>query len=269
MSQVFYTPQTFLDRQVRIQVAGVGGTGSHFLEGLASLDNTLRKLGHPGFDVSVYDPDRVTRASVARQRFTDADVGVTKADVLCHRVNIFYSVSYAAHARALDTHDIHADLLVTCTDSALFRARVGKAFRNRQTDALWLDHGNSAAAALCVLGHLGKPINEKTLVLPNHWNLYPELESMHAVDAEQPSCSVEESIRRQEWPVNRLTAVMGLNLLWNLFRDGKLENHGCRIDTRTLTVRPMAIDPVAWEFYGVKTTSRKRKACAAELPRAA
>ncbi|MHB8742793.1 MAG: PRTRC system ThiF family protein [Sulfuricaulis sp.] len=257
MNQIFPTPEHLLTRQVRIQVAGVGGTGSHFLEGLASLDNTLRKLGHPGFEVSVYDPDRVTRASVARQRFTDVDVGVTKADVLCHRINLFYNVNYQAHARALDPHEIHADLLVTCTDSALFRARVGKAFARRNTDALWLDHGNSAAEAIVVLGHLGKPANAPPIMLPNIWNLYPELETMRAADAEEASCSVEQSIRRQQWPVNRLTAIMGLNLLWNMFRDGKLENHGCRIDTRMLTVQPMAIDPAAWAFYGVKNAHVK------------
>jgi len=259
MNQVFHTPEHLLTRLVRIQVAGAGGTGSHLIDALASLDSTLRTLGHPGFEVAIFDDDRVSRASVGRQRYTDADIGVPKAHVLVHRINCFYNVNYVAHARKLDTNSIHCDLLITATDSALFRAAVGKTFQNRESHTLWIDTGNDSAGGLCEIGHLGKlPAQDAgALRLPNIWNLYPELAKMRAADEEEASCSVEQSITRQEWPVNRMVATFAATLLWNLFRKGKLEHHGCRIDTRTLTAMPMPIDPQMWEFYGIKTVKPK------------
>jgi len=260
MTHVFHVPDQLLTRRVRIQVAGAGGTGSHFIDALASLDSTLQKLGHPGFDVSVYDADRVSRASVGRQRYTQADVTQYKAHLLVHRINLFYGVNYQAHARhLLAPYDIHADLLITCTDRALFRAQVGKEYGKRETPSLWMDFGNDAACGTVVLGHLGKlPKGQsKSLRLPNIWDLYPELANMRAADEEEPSCSVEQSVTRQEWPVNRMVATMGASLLWNLFRKGQIENHGCRIDTRTLTAMPLPIDPTSWEFFGVKQETHK------------
>lgn len=261
MNQVFHTPDHLLTRPVRIQVAGVGGTGSHFLDALASLDTTLQRLRHPGFEVAVYDADRVSRASVGRQRYTDADVSVPKAHILVHRCNLFYNLNYTAHARALEPNDIRADLLVTCTDRALFRASIGKAYRNRESHTLWLDCGNNNTSGIVVLGHLGKPTESPNpqLHLPNIFAMYPEMATMRAVDEEEPSCSVAQSISRQEWPVNRLVATMAADLLWNLFRHGKIEHHGCRIDTRTLTSMPMPIDPTAWAFYGIEQRKPPRQ----------
>jgi len=259
-TMTFHTPEHLLTQTVRIQVAGAGGTGSHFLDALASLDSTLRTLGHPGFEVSVYDPDRVSRSSVGRQRYTDADIGVPKATVLCHRLNLFYCVNYIAHARRLDPREVNADLLITCTDSALFRAAVGKRFEKTASRALWCDTGNDSHGGVVVLGHLGKLLegDDSGLRLPNVWNLYPELASMRKADEEEPSCSVEQSITRQEWPVNRLVASMAANLLWNLFRKGKIDHQGCRVDTHTLSATPMPIDPMMWEMYGLVQPSKKK-----------
>jgi PRTRC genetic system ThiF family protein len=263
----FHIPEHLLNREVRIQIAGAGGTGSQFCEALASLEVTLRALGHPGFSVTIFDDDRVSRANVGRQRYTHCDVTVHKAHVLVHRLNLFFGLNWTAHARRLRPEEISCDVVVTATDSALFRAAVGKAFRTRQCETLWLDMGNGPATAQAILSHLGQPhrFDEKagkhipTMRIPSVYDLYPELAHMKAADTDQPSCSVAEAITRQEWPINRLVATAGTTLLWNLFREGKLAHHGCVIDSKSLKMTPMAIDPAAWEFYGVKCADKAPK----------
>ncbi|WP_395792474.1 PRTRC system ThiF family protein [Aquimonas sp.] len=251
----FFLPERWADQQVRIAVVGAGGTGSQFLDQLASLEATLTRLGHPGFEVSVHDGDTVSSSNIGRQRFTAADVGLNKASLLVHRINLFYGLNWTAVARHMDPECApRVDLIVTCVDKALFRARLGAAYAGRDTAALWLDFGNGPDRGNVVLGHLGVP-GTKSLRLPNVVDLYPELATMHAADAEMPSCSAEEAIQRQAWPVNRVAALLGAELLWTLFREGRIETHGAFYSLKPVLVKPLQIDPDAWAFMGLQRPS--------------
>jgi len=252
-AQPFFLPERWADNRVRIAVIGAGGTGSQFLDQLASLESTLTRLGHPGFEVVVYDGDAVSPANVGRQRFTAVDVGLNKAQILVHRINLFYGLDWQAQPRHLDPTALPwVDLVVTCVDKALFRAQLGEAHAERHSGALWLDFGNGADRGNVVLGHLGQG-DRGGLRLPNVLDLYPELTDMEAADAEQPSCSTEEAIRRQAWPVNRIAAMIGAELLWTLFREGRIETHGAFFSLAPMEVRPMPIDSDVWSFMGLQT----------------
>ena len=249
MKQTFHAPGRLLMSRIRLSIIGTGGTGSQVADGIASMECTLRALGHPGFAVTLYDPGVVRRANVGRQRFTDADIGQSKAQLLAHRINLFFGVKWKAETRAAKPNELHDDIILTCTDSAIFRAKVGIEHKGSTGESLWLDFGNGRSRAQCVLGHLaGKP--KVALRLPNVYDLYPELAGMEAVDRDAPSCSMEEAIARQEWPVNRQVATAGVTLLWNLLRKGQLTDHGCQIDTDTLSMTPLPIDPDGWAFFG-------------------
>jgi len=249
VKQTFHAPGHLLTHRVRLSIIGTGGTGSQVADGIASMECTLRALGHPGFAVTLYDPGMVRRANVGRQRFTEADIGQSKAQLLAHRINLFFGVKWNAETKKAMPKDLDDDIILTCTDSAGFRANVGIAFKNSTDERLWLDFGNGRSRAQCVLGHLaGKP--KAALRLPNVYDLYPELAGMEAVDRDAPSCSMEEAIARQEWPVNRQVATAGVTLLWNLLRKGQLTDHGCQIDTDTLSMTALPIDPEGWAFFG-------------------
>lgn len=249
--RMFPIPEAWAERVVRIDLIGAGGTGSQVADQLASMETTLRALGHPGFEVIVYDGDMVTNASVGRSRYTPADVGHPKAVLLAHRIGLFYNVAWQAvpeHHRG----STNADLVITCVDSALFRAGLGKQFSKRSSESLWLDFGNGDHQAQVILGHLGKPNSERRL--PNVFDLFPELEHMAAADREAPSCSAEEAIRRQPWPINRVVATLGMELLWTLFRNGSISHHGYTLTLNPLITTHMPIDPAVWEFYGYQCT---------------
>lgn len=253
-------PSDWLTKPIRITVAGAGGTGSQVLDQLASLDSLMRTLGHPGFRVRVFDPDTVSRWNLGRQRFAAPDIGLAKAVVLAHRLNMFYGVEYEAHTRKLDMSEAgHADLLITCTDSAKFRADVGGHYAKRDSDTVWLDFGNGDGTAQAILGHLGRPKNGQRV--PNVFDLFPQLATMQAED-EKPSCSMEEAVRKQPWPVNRIVAIAGMTMLERWLRTGTLSFHGSLLQLDPYTVTPITIDPVMWSMYGyeVKSPVRKRKA---------
>jgi len=251
----FAAPEKLLTRVVRIDLVGTGGTGSALADQLASLEVTLRQLGHPGFQVSLYDPDRVSPSNLGRQRFTRADVGLPKATVLAHRLNLFYGLTWKPLVAAYDTRGgMPPDLLLTCVDTAEARVAIAARFTQRYESLLWLDLGNGSTIGQAVLGTLGGDGRRDPagLRLPNVLDLFPELATMQENDT--PSCSTAEALRRQALPVNRVAATIALDLLYSLFRFGRLEHHGAQFSVDPLRVTPIPIDPKAWELYGYRRT---------------
>jgi len=266
-STVFHTPSWWLEKAVRVAVVGCGGTGSEVLDGLARLHFAMRALGHPGgLHVVAVDGDEVSDANVGRQRFGPSDVGHNKAIVLIHRLNLFYGLSWQAVPRFVTdsremTDRTNFDLLLTCVDKASVRLSIGNQLGVAWRDALWMDFGNGSKRGQVILGHLRQSMGKGTLRLPNVVDLHPELKDVD--DDAAPSCSLAEALTRQDLFVNRAVAGAGLQILWQLFRDGMISHHGAWINVQTLDTRPMPIDPVSWAMMGyepsVKTTRRKRQ----------
>lgn len=249
-------PDRWLTNPIRIDIAGAGGTGSQVVDQIASLDSLMRALGHPGFTVRLFDHDTVSRFNIGRQRFTHMDLGLNKAAVLIHRINLFYGVNYTPVPDAYRPVDAyHCDMLVTCTDSARFRAAVGKHWAKRETRTLWLDFGNGNAGGQVVLGHLGK--SDAAVRVPNVFDLFPQLSNMDDADS-GPSCSMEEAVRKQPWPANRSVAIAGVSLVERLLRTGAVDWHGSLVQLDPYTVQPLMVDPISWAMYGYTPPAKKR-----------
>ncbi len=56
-----------------------------------------------------------------------------------------------------------------------------------------------------------------------------------------PSCSLADALERQDLFINSALAQLGCNLLWKLFRYGKLEHRGLYLDLETLTANPIQV----------------------------
>lgn len=236
-----------------VWIVGAGGTGSMFAEAFASMQTTLMRLGHCGFDVTLFDPDTVSASNVGRQRFTSTDVGGSKSILLTTRINAFFGLNWCARPNAYvpATNLQGPSLLVTCTDRALLRAAIGRKPPHGST--IWLDSGNGQNSGQCVIGHLGY-VPHGALRIPNIADLHPELAKMRKEDAEAPSCSTEEAVRRQAFPINRAIATAAIDLLWSLFRHGRIDYHGIEVELNPMRMRPLMIDPQAWEMlYGFKS----------------
>ena len=253
MSREFSMPSRWAERPIKIILIGAGGTGSDLIVRLAKLHRQLIALDSPGLDVTVYDPDYVSETNVGRQHFSPSSIGLNKAIALVHSVNLAYSLSWQSIPRTFDVQNIEpmrgTDIVITAVDKASFRAELATAFHHWSSSTLWLDTGNGSDSGNVVLGHLGyRGEGEKRL--PNVFDLWPELGAMQAADDDAPSCSAEESIQRQSWPVNQTASLLAAEILWTLIRTGRLEYHGYTFSLRPMTTSPMSIDPQAWSFFG-------------------
>lgn len=252
----FPIPPNWLSRgPTRIVLVGAGGTGSDMIVRLAKLHTQLVALGGEGLDVTVFDSDTVSPTNVGRQHFSPCSVGLNKALVLVNSVNLAYGLSWTGVPDHLDPitdgHKITScDLIITCVDSAAFRAQLCRRFRDVYTDALLLDGGNGRDLGQVVLGHLGQC--RGALRLPNVYDLWPELDALSSKDDDEPSCSAHEAMQKQAWPVNQTVALLMAEMLWTLFRQGWLDYHGSTFTLAPMRTTPMMIDPAAWAFMGYK-----------------
>ncbi len=251
---------------VPVILVGVGGTGSRLLTGLAQVHHALRALDQPGLEVHAIDGDAVSDANVGRQLFSPSDVGRNKAEVLTTRVNMHYGLAWKAYpqmfskdiklrSRLLANYHYVSSILITAVDTVAARKKIIKAMSSKAD--YWLDTGNTQDTGQVVLGTVGKrevdqPKRAKNTVprLPTVLDLYPDMAAHDKSSKQGPSCSVAEALERQDLFINQWVASAALAILWRGFRKGHLTEHGAFINLKTLSTRPLKVDPEAWARMG-------------------
>jgi PRTRC genetic system ThiF family protein len=262
-------PSSFSNQVLQVALAGAGGNGSQMLGGLARLNIALTTLGHPGMQVTVFDPDIVTSANIGRQLFSPSDLGCSKAEVLVNRINCFYHLAWQAVPTKLTRASMRPHsgwhFLIGCVDSASARREL-----NRCRFQYWLDLGNSEQKGQVILGQtmehnlgpspaaqtarrFGRPMSRRELaednawdemkrhLLPNVLEVFPELLSRQRKPDDGPSCSLAEALERQDLFINQSVATFALQLLWQFIRQGGLDIHGFFINLQTGRVTPLPI----------------------------
>lgn len=245
-------PPEFRDLTLRIAVAGCGGNGCQILTGLARMHVALTSLGHPGLAVAAFDPDTVTPANIGRQLFSPSDLGANKAQVLIHRLNLYYGLNWTAVDKCYNAGsrwgDENADILIGCVDSAAARHELAQTRYK-----YWLDLGNTDKKGQVILGTKKQsqkiqeaipqkgPKKEPLQSLPNVLHLFPELTRKGYKEDNRPSCSLAEALERQDLFINQWLATAALQLLWQFIRQGGLDIHGYYINLETGRVTPLPI----------------------------
>lgn len=260
----FHIPSSFVNKQIKIAVVGVGGTGGEVLDSLTRLDYGLKALGNPhGIHVTAFDADIVESHNIGRQRFSESDIGFHKSIALVNRINMFYGMEWDAEPTFFNPTDENVrqfDLIIGCVDKAAFRVELGKLAEKSspkyrgEGSTLWLDMGNGQHTGQCVLGHVVKD-HDEPLRLPTVFDLYPSLTDPALDNDDAPRCSLADALmgeNGQDLFVNGSLATLGMNILWQLFTKGELDHHGLTMDVHTLKTNPLMIDELAWEFYGYK-----------------
>ena len=219
-------------RQVSIALIGVGGTGSLVLSGLVRLNHALRKLGHPGIEVNVYDPDIVTEANIGRQLFTPDEIGQNKAQCLVDRYNLGFALEWHAYPRKYNLNNYQNRILISCVDSKASRREIAGTIPGN-TGIYLIDSGNDGNFGQVLIGNGSKE-------LPMPYKVQPDLtkgkETRHA-----PSCSLAEALSYQDLFVNQWMATAILQLLWQMFRHGELTYRGFYINLETGRMNPVPI----------------------------
>lgn len=262
MKRVHYIDNYLINPQhpVTVNLIGAGGTGSQVLTCLARLDTALRGLGHPGLFITVYDSDIVTEANIGRQLFSPSDIGLNKAQCLVTRMNNFFGNDWKAvpdiyPAIMKDTRRENlANITITCTDNIksrldlwnILKAVPVSGYISHETPLYWMDFGNTQDTGQVILGTVPKKIKQPESTL------YETVESLKVITRyvkyakvkekdSGPSCSLAESLEKQDLFINSTLAQLGCNILWKMFRNGMIEYHGLYLNLSTMKVNPIGV----------------------------
>lgn len=239
-------PKDWLCRKLRIALIGCGGTGSEMMARLYKMNFLLQQLGNEGFRVDAYDPKCVSEFNVGRQNFWVHDIGLPKAEVLVSRYNHFGGCEWCfVNSVFKVNYATRYDIIISCVDSATFRAKLGKVgVKFASNNALWLDGGNDNRRGQAVIGHLSRKPDRT----PNVFDLFPELATTE--DDNRQSCSHADSIGRQDFGINANVAEAMSQKLWKLLRYGKVDHNIAMIDLKTYDITSIPATPEQWALFG-------------------
>lgn len=251
-------------RSTDIALVAAGGTGSQILSGLARINQALKALGSPGFHVRVFDGDSVSQSNVGRQLFSSSDIGKNKAVVLVTRLNLFFGTNWEARpynvSKGLRLPP--GSIVISAVDTVDARHLIRDTGRNNGA-VYWLDTGNTTNTGQVVLGTFDKvaqPMRSCPPYLPHVLELYQgTMEEESHKPYQGPSCSLQESLARQDLFINQWVATCALEIIWRMFRYGQLRVHGAFVNLDTMTIRPLPVNPAVWESMGWKPAKRKRE----------
>lgn len=256
---------SLLRQKVHIVMVGAGGTGSALLPRLMQLHYAMLALGHPGgLHVTLYDNDTVSPSNIGRQGFFPADVGQYKASVLINRLNMAWGTNWEGIPCRINKSDrLSADIFIGCVDTRKARAAIMGCVRS--ASAYYLDCGNSENQGQVVMGQIGNGVTMKRWDrLPSVGDLFPEAVNPE-LDAgdDAPSCSVADALRKQSLVVNMAMATAAFNLLWTLFREGKLNYSGQFINLKSGMSMPIRMDTDVWAKMGYIAPQPSKRVLAA------
>lgn len=248
---------------VDVTLVGAGGTGSQILSGLARMNQALKALGSPGFHVRVFDGDGVSPSNVGRQFYSPADIGKNKAIVLVTRLNMFFGTRWEAYPYNVSKglRLPRGGIVISAVDSVDARSVI-KDISRTSGAVYWVDIGNTTNTGQVVLGtfdRVEQPVRNCSSYLPHVLDLYQgTMEEESQKPYQGPSCSVQESLGRQDLFINQWVATCALEIIWRMFRYGQLKVHGAFVDLNTMTVRPLPVNPAVWESMGWKPAKRRK-----------
>lgn len=211
---------------LQVAVVGIGGTGSEVLSGLLNLHHALKAKGRAGLEVHAFDPDTVSPANLVRQRFSEADLGRNKAEVLTRRINAHGGTAWRAYPRVFQAGDAQRtwDLVLSCVDTRASRAGLHRyAFAPRAKWLGWMDFGNERDYGQVIYGEPGSRAKGRLLCATE---LLPEIHDTSLPEDDAPSCSALEALMKQDLFVNAIAARLGLQILWQGLNEGQLAYQG-------------------------------------------
>ena len=246
---------------LRVHLIGCGGNGSALLFGLPYLHHALIAWGAgDGLDVTVVDGDTVSPTNCVRQPFGAADIGMNKATLLVHRVNLFHGLTWTSvdsffskeSKPETPNYDKTVDFIISCVDTRSARRELHEGLET--TDGpwrnvrYWLDLGNSASSGQFVLGQPLNSLNRRSKDrLRTVTELFPSIMDTAQGEGNLPSCSAAEALDRQEPFINNVLATSALAMMTRLLRYGSIDHHGAFYNAQSGRAVPMPIDPEMWE----------------------
>ena len=255
-------PPEYAQRTIDVALIGAGGTGSRLLEQLVNLNRALLALGHPeGIHVTVFDDDTVSESNVGRQAFYPCDVGQYKADVLVNRINMAMGdTQWESMTRRLQPPEKGErsmlrpfNLVIGAVDNRKARSAIVQSLVQDKEVVYYLDTGNRTDDGQAILGQVGGDADDPDR-LPHAGELFPELldATLDNQHDDAPSCSLAEALEKQALFINPAISLFAMNILWQLFTTGQIQNHGAFVNLQSGHVRPLPVCQETWKRFGVQ-----------------
>ena len=156
--------------ELEIILCGCGGSGSWLAPSIARL---VRIIQESSRKISTYfvDFDIIENANIPRQNFSDAELGLNKAQVLALRYGLAWGVEIVAIPERFDPDMVQRKyrkltVVIGCVDNAAARGAIAQCLEYRYDDhqgpkVWWLDAGNSENGGQVLLGSAVNPLQMK------------------------------------------------------------------------------------------------------------
>ncbi len=237
---------------VTIFLIGGGGTGSNVLSELAAINRSLLALDHPGIRVTLFDDDIVSESNPGRQKFYESDIGQSKANVLISRINRSYGFDWVAvNDRYVAKKGYStANIFISCVDSVKSRMEIDEAivvncksqYRSDEYNKFyWIDCGNAAKSGqifIEALDAIKQPKSNEFETVNYFGKLIQNFKGI-VDDPQEPTCSVAESLSKQDLMINKTIAVYCGHILWTMLREFRITHKGIYINLNTLITNPI------------------------------
>ena len=263
-TKVHFTDNALINptNPITVNLIGAGGTGSQVLTALARMNHALTELNHAGLSVRLWDDDMITEANLGRQLFAESELGLYKSVALINRTNRFFGTNWKAETRKFEKGDLgklqsnmKSEIYISCVDSVKSRFDIAEILNELKIDKgyyrnqckYWIDFGNSqytGQVLLSTIENIKQPNSEKYETVENLAFIteeFAELLKISEVEDDTPSCSLTEALEKQDLFINSTLAQMGSSLLWNLFRNGLIENRGFFLNLKNFYSQPIKL----------------------------
>lgn len=234
---------------ITINLIGLGGNGMVVFHNLVKMHLTLKQLGMPGFAIRMFDPDVVAEFNVGRQMFVHGDIGHAKVSVIAQRYHRAYDGFIVGDFPETYNGQYPANITITCVDSVQARQDVHYAITNlpynfkgrpNEQPLYWLDLGNGKNYGQYVLATVNDKYErkeweeERIYKLKNVFELYPAI--LEVQEELEPSCSLIESLSRQDLFINPMIANFASHLLWELLQEGYVRYQGGHLNLESMSL---------------------------------
>lgn len=242
---------------IRVNLIGAGGTGSQMLTALARINHALNALGHAGLAVRVFENDTVERHNLARQLFTENEIGLNKGVALINRINRFFGTDWKALPQfynRVSAKEKNASITISCVDTLSSRIEIAETLSlndknglHRDASLYLLDLGNSKDIGQVVLSTVGQIDQPESKNFETVGELLPITEEYRRMMEQEgdrdetPSCSLAEALGRQDLFINSVLANMAASLLWRILREGIIEHRGFFLSLGGFKSQPIAV----------------------------
>lgn len=246
---------------ISVNLIGAGGSGSAMLTALARIHHTLRGLGHPGFQITVFDDDRVEPHNLGRQLFPESDLGQYKSIAAVNRVNRFFGTAWRSRTDRFGSSDktddsLRATITISCIDSVKGRFRIAEILSqyarqnqqySRDRPLYWMDLGNGRESGQCILSTVGNLTQPKSKTfrpegtLPFVTDEFAELLRESEETDTTPGCSLAEALRGQDLFINSALVNHAGSFLWSLFATGYTRYRGFFLHLGDFRCQPIPV----------------------------